>query len=316
MSWRTTVQDYLRFTRKDRIGILVILFFILLVLLFPKFIARSTGSEVIAPDSAWIASMKSLEELNSEGRTIEEDEHSYQYDKVVNTYQPKGELFYFDPNSITESEWRKLGVRDKTIRTILNYRGKGGKFRKPEDLQKVYGLRQSEYDRLAPFIQITPAVSQSSPIQDPNDKLISKSFEKKYSRDYAVVDINTADTSALIALPGIGSKLAARIVSFREKLGGFYSIDQVRQTFGLPDSTFQKIKQYLKLENIQLRKININTATIGELKAHPYIRYGIANPMIAYRNEHGPFLKLEDIRNVMAVTNEVYEKIKFYLVVQ
>ena len=106
-----------------------------------------------------------------------------------------------------------------------------------------------------------------------------------------VIDINTADTSAFISLPGIGSKLAARIVNFRDKLGGFYSIDQVGETFGLPDSTFQKIKQYLKLENTSIKKININTATVDELKAHPYIKYSVANPIIAYRNEHGPFFK-------------------------
>src|SRR5690348_7247958 len=130
------------------------------------------------------------------------------------------------------------------------------------------------------------------------------------------LEINSADTTAFIALPGIGSKLAARIVTFREKLGGFYSVDQVGETFGLPDSTFQKIKEYLKLENTSLKRININTATVDELKVHPYIKWSVANPIVAYRNEHGAFSKLEDIKNVAAITDEVYKKISPYLIVQ
>jgi competence ComEA-like helix-hairpin-helix protein len=93
-------------------------------------------------------------------------------------------------------------------------------------------------------------------------------------------------------------------------------VSQVGETFGLPDSTFQKIKQYLKLENISIRKININTATIDELKLHPYIKWNLANPVVAYRNEHGLFLKVEDIKKVMAVTEEVYNKIAPYLTTQ
>ncbi|MEI9944383.1 MAG: helix-hairpin-helix domain-containing protein [Chitinophagaceae bacterium] len=116
----------------------------------------------------------------------------------------------------------------------------------------------------------------------------------------------------LLHYPVSGAKLAARIVNFRDKLGGFYSIDQIKEIYGLPDSTFQKIKTYLKLNNEAIKKININTATIDELKAHPYIKYTIANPLIAYRNEHGPFSKVEDIKKVMAVTDEVYNKLSPY----
>jgi competence ComEA-like helix-hairpin-helix protein len=105
-------------------------------------------------------------------------------------------------------------------------------------------------------------------------------------------------------------------VSFRDKLGGFYSVDQVGETFALPDSTFQKIRQYLKIETISIKKININTATIDELKGHPYIRWSIANPIIAYRNEHGAFSKPEDLKKIVAVTDELFNKIAPYLSTQ
>ena len=151
-------------------------------------------------------------------------------------------MFYFDPNTLSKEGWQKLGIRDKTIKTIENYLSKGGHFRKPEDLQRVYGLRKNEYERLAPFIKIQPESKEHTEKNFAAKNSSAENHVPLKSYRSLPVDINSADTSAFIALPGIGSKLAARIINFRDKLGGFYSIDQVRETFGLPDSTFQKIK--------------------------------------------------------------------------
>jgi competence ComEA-like helix-hairpin-helix protein len=96
-------------------------------------------------------------------------------------------------------------------------------------------------------------------------------------------------------------------------LGGFYSIDQVGETFGLPDSTFQKIKQYLTIQNQTIKKININSANVEELKTHPYIRYNLANPIVAYRSAHGSFSSIEDLKKIMIITEEVYQRISPYL---
>ena len=193
---------------------------------------------------------------------------------------------------------------------------KGGHFNKPEDLQRVYGLHKNEYERIAPYVRIESKISKTNEEFTSSKPKDETQPVKTYASRYSLIDINTADTSAFIFLPGIGSKLAARIVTFREKLGGFHSVEQVGETYGLPDSTFQKIKQYLKLDNVLIKKININTATVDELKAHPYIKYSIANPIVAYRNEHGSFSKVEDIKKVMAVTEEIYNKIIPYLTLQ
>jgi competence protein ComEA len=127
------------------------------------------------------------------------------------------------------------------------------------------------------------------------------------------IDINLADTAAFIAFPGIGSRLADRIIRFREKLGGFYSIDQIGEVYGLADSVFQKIKPFLLAGPYDLKKININTATLEELKAHPYIRYAIANSIVQYRNQHGNFTSIEELKKIVLITNDTYEKISAYL---
>ncbi len=319
MNWKQFCDDYLAFSRRDRIGTLVLLVIIVAVLFLPALIAPKASPGPAAADTAWMASISRIQE-NAPGSlqtaynapSYYNNPSAYQFDRSVNSYGStnKGELFEFDPNTLSAAGWKKLGLRDKTIGTIQNYLAKGGHFYKPEDLSRVYGLFKDEYKRLAPYIRIEQT-ERSFP--EPQKETFAS---RPKTERYVAIDINTADTSAYIALPGIGSKLAARIVNFRDKLGGFHSVNQVGETFGLPDSTFQKIKQYLRLDNTQLQKININTATVDELKAHPYIRYALANPIVAYRNEHGAFTKLEDLKKIMAVTEKVYEKIVPYLSLQ
>lgn len=309
MKWKTILAGYFTFSRRERIGLLLLTTLILFIFLLPAVI-RERDSQPPAPaDTAWISAAKKLELAETKKGRYEGDDNepSYHYDRSVTNSNPSASLFYFDPNTLNAAGWQSLGLKDKTIQTIRNYLDKGGHFYTPADLKRIYGLHINDYMRLEPWIRI----ETSNPIDKPVIYARKETEPKRFS--YHVIDINTADTTAFISLPGIGSKLAARIVNFRNKLGGFYSIDQVGETYGLPDSSFQKIKQYLKLENMFIKKININTATPDELKAHPYIRYSVANPIIAYRNEHGPFSSIEDLKKVMMVTDEVYNKILPYL---
>jgi len=321
--WGEFIKDYLTFTRKERIGILTVVSVILLTLFLPDILSNTARNRPIKMDTTWMEAVKRSEIKVQDSlddnyqKNDNENAYAYQYDKRKSSYNKtditKGELFYFDPNTITGSEWKRLGIREKIIKTIENYRNKGGRFYKPEDLQRIYGLRDDEYERLKPYIKIesnAPKTNEAFVSPEPKDEIQPS---KTYGARYSIIDVNTSDTTAFISLPGIGSKLAARIITFREKLGGFYSVEQIGETYGLPDSTFQKIRQWLKLDNPSVKKININIATFDELKTHPYIKYNLANPIVAYRNEHGAFSKVEDIKKVMAVTDEIYKKIAPYL---
>jgi competence ComEA-like helix-hairpin-helix protein len=207
----------------------------------------------------------------------------------------------------------RLGVREKTEITIQKYISKGGKFYKPEDIKKIWGLSKTDVARLLPYVSI-PKSTKEYP------QYAKKEYPEK-SASYTPhviqkIDVNLADTAAFIALPGIGGKLSKRIISFRDKLGGFYSVEQVGETYLLPDSTFQKIKPYLFVSNSSLKRININTASVDEMKAHPYIKYNMANAIFQYRQQHGNYISVEQIKKILIITDEIYQKAAPYLSVK
>ncbi len=213
---------------------------------------------------------------------------------------PLADPFNFDPNTADELTLRKLGISEKVARVILNYREKGGRFRKKEDLAKIYSLPEADYQRLEPFIQIDPG------------QTAAKTAQPTATFAAVLIDINKASAEDWQRLRGVGATTAGRIVAYREKLGGFASVEQVGETFGLPDSTFQHIKSQLNFSPI-FKPLAMNAAGIDELDAHPYLSRKEATAIAAYRANHGDFKNLEDVKKVKALSLKTLEKIKPYL---
>lgn len=250
-------------------------------------------------------------------KNFDRDNYANYYEPSEKNYytKPKAEVFYFDPNAATADDWKRLGIRDKTAETIQKYLAKGGHFYKPEDITKIWGLHKDDIDRLLPYVRIENIKKEYA---NNKSSFISNNSPDNYREKKPLpqgVDINSSDTAAFITLPGIGNKLAQRIVSFRDKLGGFYSVDQVKETYGLPDSVFQKIRSKLTIANTVIKQININTATIDEMRSHPYLRYTLANAIMQYRTQHGNFSSVADIKKIMIVTEEVFIKVSPYLAI-
>jgi DNA uptake protein ComE-like DNA-binding protein len=264
----------------------------------PRLFAKDKGIS-IKEEASLFAAIDTLNQKQTDtNERNNEDQFAYQPEPTLRNNFSKGELFPFDPNLLSMEGWKKLGLNDKTVKTI----NKGGKFYKPEDLKKIWGLPDGFYDYVSGYISIDRQEQKT-------EKFTSATQEKKKTWD---ININTADTLAFIALPGIGNKLALRILNFRDKLGGFYSVEQIGETYGLPDSTFDKIKPFLHV-NGEVDKININSCTKDDLKIHPYIKWTLANAIVEYRNQHGSFKQLDDLRNISIVDEPTFNKIVHYL---
>jgi len=303
-------KSYFYFTQKERAGIIMLVALIGICAGIPYFF--SSGSIDKATVEAFNAQKAQLEKVKKTEILTSYDENHAQKTTDHTAHEGRAvTLFTFDPNTLNDDGWKKLGLNSRTTHTIQNYIAHGGRFYKPADLQKVYGLKPEDYNRLLPYIQIATTEGEKKPFG-----FSSKPKEKYIKTPPVAIDINMADTSAFIALPGIGSKLANRIINFRDKLGGFYSVEQVAETFGLPDSTFQLIKPRLQCTSVTIRKININTADAATLKLHPYIRWNIANAIVQFRQQHGAYHSPQELQQIAIITPELFEKIVRYVTVE
>jgi competence protein ComEA len=303
------LAEFFSFSRKDRIIVFLFVSLLAALAIVPRFFPQRQSSMVAIPDSLWLRPAPVSDSM--------EDMADAHQDIYAPSWRPTdawrtASLFSFDPNMLDEAGWKKLGLPDRNIRTILKYREKGGRFRKPEDLAKIWSLPAGFVERVLPYVRIADEVRTTTftPTRYPE----RQAYVPK-ARAVASIGINDGDSAAWEALPGIGAKLAGRITRFRERLGGFQSVEQVAETFGLPDSTFRKIQPYLTFNGggASIRKLNLNTATKEELKAHPYIRWNLANAIVEYRNRHGNFSSVGDLKKLVLVTDSAFKKLENYL---
>lgn len=216
--------------------------------------------------------------------------------------------FPFDPNTLAEKGWLKLGLPEKLIRTILNYTAKGGHFYRKEDLQKIYGLTGYQYAALESFITIaaTPKTAWTSA------GLKSVKIEKPPVRS---VELNSVDSAGLDALKGIGPVFATRILRYKGLLGGYAIPEQLLEVFGLDSTLYQLILPFVKVDPDQINRIDINLCPLPALKKHPYIGYYIAKAIADYRVKHGKFRTVEEVRLLPGMTAEKFKQLSPYLIV-
>lgn len=223
------------------------------------------------------------------------------------------EPFSFDPNTASREELMQLGLPRWISDNVVKYRESGGVFRKKEDFRRMYGLMDADYERLAPYITLPAQAEQQEEIAVVAMSIEeSPDFSKPAERAPVVIDINRASAAEWQQLRGIGPAYAKRIVKFRDKLGGFSSVQQIAETYGLPDSTFQNIKSRLQWSPV-LQKIAINTASLETLRSHPYLDARKAAAIVSYREHHGAFQSLDDLRKVKALPSDILKKIEPYL---
>ena len=324
-----SIRGYLTFTKKERYGVLFLLVIISVLFVLPYFFRPAVGD----PDPGAYQKMKG-EIRKFESQLADSSRRSVQYDRL--NMPVSEEMFHFDPNTLNADVCRRLGLPERLAQTILHYIEKGGRFRRTEDLKKVYGLSNSDYERLIPYVRIArgpedfhkPFGYNKKTSYSLHDFKKADSFFRERSlkttgngfiyvrKKFEFIDINRADSADWSRLPGIGAKLASRIVHFREKLGGFYQVGQVSETFALPDSAFQKIKPYLQLNSVSLQQIDLNSAARETFEAHPYIRWELARRIIDYRRQHGAFHSVEELLQLGSMDPLKFEKLKPYLFVK
>jgi len=208
------------------------------------------------------------------------------------------ELFFFDPNTTSDFDFYRLGLTEKQIEVIRNYQKKGGYFRNIADFFKIWGLTDHQKNALSDYIRI--------------EKPEIEKQEIEAVADIKGMDLNTADSTELELLPGIGDKLSKRIVKYRDMLGGFYSLTQLKEVYGLNEETIQLIAPKLTIDLTEIKKIDWNFADAFELSKHPYLRNNLSKQIVKFRSKNGSISNLEVLRDSMILNMAEYNRLKPY----
>lgn len=211
------------------------------------------------------------------------------------------ERFPFDPNTADSTQLLRLGLQPWQVRNIYKYRAKGGIYRQKEDFAKLYGLTVKQYRELEPYIRISSDYQPAAILVETRESRDSRYFSdtRDSSLRYPVkikenehVVLNTADTTQLRTVPGIGTYYAKEIVRHGQWLGGYVSVDQLDEIEGFP----QESKKYFVIQGASPKKLNVNKLTLQQLRKHPYINYYQAKTILDYRRLHGKITSLDDLR--------------------
>jgi competence protein ComEA len=274
------MKDLFTFTKKEQRGILLLLTVILILIgvrIYQNFLFNN-----IPPIS--------VEEFYPEfsENTLEVE--------VKGDVKPANTLLPFNPNTLDSEGWQALGLSKKQAQSILNFRNAGAVFYKKEDLKKLFVISEEFYEKIEPFVEIEVK------------KEVAKEF-KKAPRP-KIMDINSADSLALVSISGIGPTFAKRILAYRAILGGFTSKTQLLEVYGIDEDKLSELESKITIGPIpETAKININEANYIELVKHPFISKSIAKSIVAYREQHGIFADKSELLLITTISKETYDRI-------
>ena len=302
-------KDFFYFSKGQRLGIILLLVLIVAVVAVNQFYPFSKPSELPVDESfrnevrEFKRGLVSIDSINKQKW---DEKYNQLYPTDSPKYKPKEAyiLFKFDPNKIDSSSFVRLGIQPFIASNILKFRNKGGTFKTKESFAKVYGLKPEKYTELEPYIQIAEiAVANKDTISSP----------LKVKTTSIIVDLNSADTTQLMQVIGIGRGFAKSIIRFRQQTGGFVSIQQLHELYGMTDVSFDKISPNCKINLDLVQKIKVNSASVDRLKQHPYFSFYKAKAIYELRRKNGKLKSIQELKQLEELSREDIIKIEPYL---
>jgi DNA uptake protein ComE-like DNA-binding protein len=301
-----SLRKWFSFSKGERVAIITILALILLLILACVFrpSRKSLSDE----------SLHNLDSLLSLRKAAIEQQQQADKPQELAELHP----FPFNPNTLTEEEWLQMGLTDRQVRNIMNYKAKGGKFYSKNDLGKLYTISEEEFAQLEPFIVLPEvargrsgkSLSSRGGVSTGSTTASAAPTEKKA---IPIVDLNTVDSTTLVELPQIGPYTAVRIIEFREKLGGFIDKEQLRDVKGMDDARFAAIQPYINLGAVEIRKIDVNRADFKTLVHHPYLNYEQVKCIVNQREKRGMIKNWAQLEELIKEEGEVNPLLEQYV---
>ena len=314
---KNVLKNFFYFTRTERRGILLLCTLILLVSggtqVYRHWLEKASlpsaedQAELLWMQQEYEDFLATIQEEKEDGQT----RHRRPEDAGFRPKKPALTPFPFDPNSADSLDFRRLGLPGWMARNITRYRERGGRFRRPEDFRKIYGLTDEQYAALEPYIRIAP---QDTARPTPPRIYTAQAERDTLARPYkypigTVIELNRADTVELKKIPGIGSGIARLITSYRQRLGGFYALEQLREI----DLDPELLRPWLRIDTTAIRRLNLNRVSIDRLRRHPYFNFYQAKAIVEWRKKHGPLRNLKVFALYEEFTAADFERMRHYV---
>jgi competence protein ComEA len=303
------LRDYFSFNTKERNGIMVLLTALVVLLMYKSYLSSQDSPQKDGQEFREV----SVGEIHTDSAVAYYPAIRKGNSTPFKEPRAKPDYFYFDPNTLEKAGWLKLGLSEKQSAILLNYVGKGGKFREKEDLRKIYGLKPEQEQDLEPFVRIRADSSKKKLVQAGDKHDFQHTTVSAKIKVGEKLELNGADSMALLRLPGIGPAFAHRILAYRERIGGFANARQLMEVFGMEEDRFNALSEIAVADSNAIRKININVVTVDELKNHPYFRWKLANQIVNYRKVHGMFRAVSDLSKLEQIDATLLNKLTPYI---
>ncbi len=296
-------KDFFYYSKSERRAVFVLSLFIVVFaigsLVLPYYVEQEEPS------------VTEQEEKGSFWVRVREQEQKPGY--VTHTRQQKRKvvLTTFDPNTADSIDFLNLGLPSFMAHNILKYRAKGGRFATPETFSRIYGMTDEQFETLKPYIRIADTFTRKYDTVRSSALTVERkdTFPKivKYPEG-TLVDVGVVDTTELKKIPGIGSGIAKAIVAYRNRLGGFYALEQLQEV----SHVTPEMMKWFDLKEPQIRKIPINKAGLDRLRAHPYLNFYQAKVIVEHRKKRGELKSLSQLSLYEEFTEKDLERLAVY----
>jgi len=284
---KTQLTKYLSITKKEWNGLVVLVVLIALVVAAP-YVYQLFHTDRVINFKDFDKAVAQLEKSGGPGYLTKNKPLSDE--KIANPV-----MFPFDPNNLTIDQWKQLGLSERQATVIKHYEAKGGRFYRPEDVKKMYAISPDDYKRLLPYINIPET-----------------EFPHK-AKPGEIIELNTADSAKLTELKGVGPAFAVRIVRYRNRLGGFFHKEQLKDVAGIDSQKYAGLSSQVSANPAKVDKIKINTVSFNQLRLFPYLSYNQVNAIVQYRLQHGNYNSIADMKNILVLDDTTLHKLEPYL---
>lgn len=285
-------EDPFVISKRSKRGLLVLILASLGLIFFPRVYMFFQKEEALVINSEKIA------EFERTHKKFKKRNYSNYYSKKKKYKAPVSK---FNPNNYSLSDWMNLGLSEKQSVVVLKFSSRG--IYSEQDLKRIFVIPDVLFELIRDSV-VYPERFQNSPNQE--------SF-KKQAKQITLINLNTADTTEFMKIYGIGAFYAKQIIRYREKLGGYFTKEQLFEVWKMTTEAYDKIKDHVFISEKDVKRININSVTIEELKVHPYLKWNQANSIIKMRIQRNGFKNIEEIKESVLIDSETYEKLFPYL---